>query len=66
MYPSGVPTTTIMKENEVETNLIGRRYLVRSYPAINSNNKMNKYIPRLAILLNQLNSTDQLVVTVMN
>ena len=42
MYPSGVPTTTIMKENEVETNLIGRRYLVRSYPAINSN-KMNKY-----------------------
>ena len=65
MYPSGVPTTTIMKENEVETNLIGRRYLVRSYPAINSN-KTNKYIPRLAILLNQLNSTDQLVVTVMN
>ena len=65
MYPSGVPTTTIMKENEVETNLIGRRYLVRSYPAINSN-KMNKYIPRLAILLNQLNSTDQWVVTVMN
>jgi len=42
MYPSGVPTTTIMKENEVETNLIGRRYLVRSYLAINSN-KMNKY-----------------------
>ena len=42
MYPSGVPTTTIMKENEVETNLIGRQYLVRSYPAINSN-KMNKY-----------------------